>query len=171
GASRYVCILSLLDFSWTSILCGSPKRSLKRAGYSIVKRRNEFQTSNPLREGDFLERARSCPLRKGEPNMKKHIVVLLIASCFAGTALAYGPRGHHLVGAIADKRLAKNAPVATKVNQLLDGLTLEAAATLADEIKSFDDCDRPPSTKPLNVSDRINRELRAFLQANPCSGN
>jgi len=103
--------------------------------------------------------------------MKKHIVVLLIASCFAGTALAYGPRGHHLVGAIADKRLAKNAPVATKVNQLLDGLTLEAAATLADEIKSFDDCDRPPSTKPLNVSDRINRELRAFLQANPCSGN
>ncbi len=110
-------------------------------------------------------------LTKRKHKMKKLIVILLNVCIFTGSAAAYGPRGHHLVGAIADRRLANNITVANKVNQLLDGLTLEAAATLPDEIKSWDDCGRPPSTRPLNVSDRINGELRAFLKANPCSGN
>jgi S1/P1 Nuclease. len=103
--------------------------------------------------------------------MKKLTVVLLIVLLFAGSASAYGPRGHHLVGAIADKRLAKNKSVANQVKLLLDGLTLESAATLPDELKGLDDCGRPPSTKPLNGSKRINAELRAFLNANLCSSN
>jgi hypothetical protein len=103
--------------------------------------------------------------------MKKSIVVLLTALFFAASSQAYGPRGHHLVGAIADKRLAANPPVAGKVKGLLDGLTLEAAATLPDELKSFDDCNRPPSTRPLHASKRINDELQAFRKANPCNGN
>lgn len=103
--------------------------------------------------------------------MKKFIVVLLTVSLFAGNAYAYGPRGHHLVGAIADRRLAKNKPVAAKVKQLLDGLTLEAAATLPDEIKGWDGCGKRPSTKPVNASKRINAELRAFLKANLCSSH
>jgi len=103
--------------------------------------------------------------------MEKFQLALLAIFLFASSAHAYGPRGHHLVGAIADKRLAKNKPVADKVGQFLDGLTLEAAATLPDELKSLDDCGRRPSTKPLNASKRINDELRAFLNANLCSGH
>ena len=103
--------------------------------------------------------------------MKKPMIVLLIICLFAGSAYAYGSHGHHLVGAIADKRLAKNQPVANKVNQLLDGLTLEDAATLPDDIKRWDNCGKTPSQKPVHASQRINTELRAFLQANRCSSN
>ena len=104
--------------------------------------------------------------------MRKPILLLLFVSLFSSMAYGYGPRGHQLVGAIADKRLAEDKPVAEAVGKLLDGLTLEAAATLPDEIKSFDNCgSRPPSTRPLNASKRINDELRAFLDANPCSGH
>lgn len=105
--------------------------------------------------------------------MKKLIVLLLTICVSAVDAYSYGPRGHHLVGAIADRRLAKNAAVAGKVSQLLDGLTLEEAATLPDEIKSWDACNKkkPPSKAPVNASKRINTELRAFLKANLCSSH
>ena len=104
--------------------------------------------------------------------MKSLIAAPLIAVLFAGSAYAYGPRGHHLVGAVADRRLAKdNKPVAAKVKQLLEGLTLERVATLPDEIKSFDACDKKPSTSPLQIPKRINDELRAFREANPCDGH
>ena len=52
--------------------------------------------------------------------MKKIIVVLLSVLFCAGSVLGYGPRGHSLVGAIADRRLAKNKPVANQVKQLLE---------------------------------------------------
>jgi hypothetical protein len=53
----------------------------------------------------------------------------------------------------------------------LDGLTLEDAATLPDEIKSWDNCNpkKPPSKKPVTAKKRINAELRAFLKANLCN--
>lgn len=94
--------------------------------------------------------------------MKRTVVVLLIVSLFSINSFAYGPRGHGLVGAIADKRLAKNQAVAEKVRKLLDGMTLQRAATLPDEIKSWQ-CGRAPSG-----TNRINRELQAFVNAN-CS--
>jgi hypothetical protein len=104
--------------------------------------------------------------------MKKFIPLLLVVCLFSTNALAYGPRGHQLVGAIADKRLAKNRPLAKKVKNLLDGLTLEQASTLPDEIKSWDDCGgRTPSTEPVTSKTRINNELRAFLNANLCSSH
>jgi S1/P1 nuclease len=106
--------------------------------------------------------------------MRSIIVVSLTVFLFAGSAQAYGPRGHGLVGAIADRRLAKDDQQAAKaVSQLLEGLTLERVATLPDEIKSYDDCDpkRPPRKTPLAVPKRINDELQAFLKANPCSGH
>lgn len=102
--------------------------------------------------------------------MNKPMGILLAVSLLAGQAYAYGPRGHQLVGAVADRRLAK-APIAGKVHEFLDGLTLEKAATLPDDIKALDDCDKKPSTKPLKVSPRIDAELRAFLKANACSGH
>ncbi|HSK64517.1 MAG TPA: S1/P1 nuclease [Pyrinomonadaceae bacterium] len=102
--------------------------------------------------------------------MKKLLPLLLTISLLSVNASAYGPRGHQLVGSIADKRLARNRAVARKVRRLLDELTLERVATLPDEIKSWNDCgSRPPSPNPVVDRVRINNELRAFLQANLCS--
>jgi hypothetical protein len=92
--------------------------------------------------------------------MNRMVVGLLIVCLLSVNGYAYGPRGHHLVGAIADKRLAKNPAAAKKVRKLLDGMTLERAATLPDEIKSWE-CGRAPSG-----ANRINRELQAFVNAN-----
>src|SRR5438874_11086813 len=65
---------------------------------------------------------------------------ILVASAvvaFRTSILGYGPLGHDIVGAIADERLA-NTPTAAKVNALLDGIKLEKAALIADEIKGWD---------------------------------
>lgn len=102
--------------------------------------------------------------------MKKLLIPLLAICLFSINTFAYGPRGHQLVGAIADRRLARNRAVARKVQQLLDGLTLAEVATLPDQIKSWDDCgSRPPSPDPVTDRERINNELRAFVAANKCS--
>src|SRR5437899_9255553 len=65
------------------------------------------------------------------------ILVAFAVVAFPAWILAYGPLGHQIVGAIADERLA-NTPTAAKVDALLDGLRLEKAALLADEIKGWD---------------------------------
>lgn len=104
--------------------------------------------------------------------MKKFLTTLLLVSLFSGSVYGYGPRGHGLVGSIADKRLAKNNPaVKKKVKDFLDGLTLQQAATLPDSIKGWDDCRGTPSSAPVTSKPRINAELRAFVQANKCSSN
>jgi hypothetical protein len=103
--------------------------------------------------------------------MKKLIAAWLSVLFVAGGALGYGPRGHSMVGAIADRRLAKNKPVANQVKQLLDGMTLERAATLPDEIKSWDGCSGRPSTKQIAPSKKINDQLRAFWAANKCDSH
>ncbi|HWN99565.1 MAG TPA: S1/P1 nuclease [Blastocatellia bacterium] len=93
--------------------------------------------------------------------MKKLTTTLLIVGLLAGSVYGYGPVGHQLVGAIADKRLATNPTINAKVNALLDGLTLERAATLADEIKT----DNPDGFRmPGNPT--IEAQLRAFVAAN-----
>ena len=102
--------------------------------------------------------------------MKKLLPLLLTISLLSVNASAYGPRGHQLVGAIADRRVARNRVLARKIRRLLNGLTLERVATLPDEIKSWNDCgSRPPSPDPVINNVRINNELRAFLEANKCS--
>ena len=103
--------------------------------------------------------------------MKKFVSLLLTLFLFSIHALGYGSRGHALVGAIADKRLEQNQTVAQKVSDLLGGLTLEQVANLPDFIKSWDDCtfNKHPGKKAVTNKRRINRELRAFLNANPCS--
>jgi hypothetical protein len=65
------------------------------------------------------------------------LVAIFTAARFSTTAQAYGPLGHEIVGAIADARLA-NTPTAAKIRALLDGLTLEKAALIPDEIKGWD---------------------------------
>ena len=96
--------------------------------------------------------------------MNRMVVGLLIVCIFSVNTYGYGPRGHQLVGAIADKRLAHNQTAAKKVRKLLDGMTLQRASTLPDEIKSWK-CGKEPSGP-----NRINRELQAFVNAN-CSGS
>jgi hypothetical protein len=102
--------------------------------------------------------------------MKKVIVVLLTVFVFSTHVFSYGPRGHELVGAIADRRLAQTQ-AATEVDELLDGLTLAQVATIPDEIKSWDRCGQNGNTvsgKIARASKRINNELRAFVKANSC---
>lgn len=100
--------------------------------------------------------------------MKKLTTSLLLIGLFAVCVYGYGPRGHALVGAIADKRLATNTTINTKVNTLLDGMTLERAATLPDEIKTWD---RNPNGFHVTGHPTIETQLRAFVAANPANGN
>src|SRR5580765_337164 len=97
--------------------------------------------------------------------MKKILGTLLAFSLFAGSALGYGPRGHQLVGAIADRRVAKNATTKAKVRELLFGLTLERAATLSDEIKTWDF--NPNGFSLPKKYKELEDQLRAFVKANP----
>src|SRR4029453_18026507 len=85
---------------------------------------------------------------------------------FPPLILAYGPLGHEIVGAIADQRLA-NTPTAAKVYALLDGLNLEKAALIADEIKGWDKkgVDYPRSFH-YSAHRNIDRQLRDFWRAN-----
>ena len=94
------------------------------------------------------------------------ILVTSIVVAFRASILAYGPLGHQIVGAIADERLA-NTPTAAKVSALLDGLTLEKAALIADEIKGWDKkgVDDPRSFH-YSRHRNIDRQLRDFWRAN-----
>src|SRR5688500_1448606 len=88
--------------------------------------------------------------------------VLLTLLLSASAAHAYGWRGHKMVGAVADARLAKKSPAtAAEVSQLLDGLSLMEAATLPDDIKDWDACNknrRPKDNGPVKGSKRVNKE-------------
>src|SRR5215813_10652936 len=101
--------------------------------------------------------------------MKKSIAVLLMIVAFSRFAHAYGPRGHSLVGAIADIRLKGDASetVKNKLGLLLDGITLQQAATLADSIKTWD---TNPNGFHVTGHAQIEMDLRAFVKANPKDG-
>jgi hypothetical protein len=94
------------------------------------------------------------------------IVVVFAIIAFPLSIFAYAPLGHEIVGAIADERLA-NTPTAAKVYSLLDGLTLEKAAVIADEIKGWDrkGVDDPRSFH-YSAHRNIDRQLRDFWRAN-----
>src|SRR4051812_16770479 len=64
-------------------------------------------------------------------------MAILLAWTIADTANGYGPIGHEIVGEIADQRLA-NTPTGKKVRELVEGFSLQKAAVIADEIKSWD---------------------------------
>src|SRR5881296_3550576 len=97
---------------------------------------------------------------------RRGILLALAAVALRASTFAYGPVGHEIVGAIADERLAHTAEAA-KVNALLDGLTLEKAAVIADEIKAWDKngVDDPESFH-YSAHRNIDRQLRDFWRAN-----
>jgi hypothetical protein len=95
--------------------------------------------------------------------------VLLLAAIIGGYALpaeAYGPLGHEIVGAIADERLA-GTPTAAKIAVLLDGLNIEKASVIADEIKGWDrsGVDDPRSFH-FAAHRTLDAQLRDFWRAN-----
>ncbi len=101
--------------------------------------------------------------------MKQVVTVVLVVGIFVGSAYGYGPRGHGLVGAIADKRLAKSPKsVKDTLKVLLDGLTLQRAAKLPDDIKTWD---TSSNGFTLTGHPKIEAELRAFVVANPKAGS
>src|SRR4051794_20951521 len=85
---------------------------------------------------------------------------------FRISIFAYAPLGHEIVGAIADERLA-NTPAAAKIYSLLNGLTLEKAALITDEIKGWDKngVDDPRSFH-FFANRNIDRQWRDFWRAN-----
>lgn len=93
-------------------------------------------------------------------------LIVFVVVAFRTSILAYGPLGHQIVGAIADERLT-NTPTAAKVSALLDGLTLEKAALIADGIKGWDKkgVDDPRSFH-YSRHRNIDRQLRDFWRAN-----
>ena len=94
------------------------------------------------------------------------ILTALVLFTIRASINAYAPLGHEIVGAIADERLA-NTPTAAKVHVLLDGLTLEKAAVIADEIKGWDTkgVDDPRSFH-YSAHRNVDRQLRDFWRAN-----
>lgn len=95
--------------------------------------------------------------------------VLCFVGVFAERAYAYGPRGHSLVGAIADRLVATNAPdIHAKIAGLLDGISLEEAAVIPDQIKTWDSS---PAGFQLAGHPEIEAALRAFVAANPAGGH
>jgi len=97
---------------------------------------------------------------------RRELLTVLALLAFRASALAYGPLGHEIVGAIADERLG-NTPAAAKVRALLDGMTLEKAGLIADQIKGWDrrGVDDPKSFH-FSAHSQIERQLRDFWRAN-----
>lgn len=95
--------------------------------------------------------------------------IILPLLLLASKVSAYGPLGHEIVGAIADRKLAGTA-AAEKIKTLLDGIPLERASLIADDIKTWD---RNGADDPRGVHFRdhpkIEEQLRDFWKANPPS--
>ena len=98
------------------------------------------------------------------------LATLLFIACVS-SSLAYGPLGHEIVGAIADRKLA-GTPTAEKIKVLLDGISLERASLIADDIKSWDKRG-PDDARGIHFRDhpKIEQQLHDFWNANPPSPN
>ena len=95
------------------------------------------------------------------------LAVGLFSVCVLRIASAYGPVGHEIVGGIADQKLA-HTPAGEKVAALLDGITLEKASTIPDEIRSWDkNGPDDPAAIHYSAHPRIDAQLRDYWHANP----
>ena len=95
------------------------------------------------------------------------IGVLFWIALPAETAVAYGPIGHQIVGAVADAKLA-GTDAGKKVSALLDGMTLEKVSVIPDEIKGWDkNGPDDPGIFHYSAHPRIDEQLRAYWHANP----
>ncbi|MEY2512524.1 MAG: hypothetical protein QOE26_3287 [Verrucomicrobiota bacterium] len=93
---------------------------------------------------------------------------IVISAVFCvNLAFGYGPVGHEIVGGIADQKLA-HTPAGEKVATLLDGITLEKASTIPDEIRGWDkNGPDDPAAIHYPAYPRIDAQLRDYWHANP----
>src|SRR6266516_7704438 len=98
---------------------------------------------------------------------RRGLLIAISVVTVRATLLAYGPTGHEIVGGIAGK-LLENTPTAAKLNALIDGITLEKASVIPDEIKSWDKNGADDLNQFPHYSDhpRIDNQLRDFWRAN-----
>src|SRR5436190_22120005 len=93
--------------------------------------------------------------------------ILFLALFGAPFVFGYGPVGHEIIGAIADQKLAHSA-AGEKVNTLLDGITLEKASTIPDEIRGWDkNGPDDPAAFHYSTHPKIDAQLRDYWHANP----
>jgi S1/P1 Nuclease len=99
---------------------------------------------------------------------RRFLVISIAVVAPVSSLFAYGPTGHEIVGGVADKLVAKT-PAGQKIYALTDGITLERAATIADEIRAWD----KNGVDDLNAfphyaeHPKIDKQLRDFWRANP----
>src|SRR5260370_12903368 len=99
---------------------------------------------------------------------RRGLLIAISIVAVRATLLAYGPTGHEIVGEIADKLIARTA-AGEKIYALTDGITLERASTIADEIQAWD----KNGVDDLNVfahyaeHPKIDNQLRDLWHANP----
>ncbi len=88
--------------------------------------------------------------------------------CGIPAIFAYGPLGHEIVGAVADRKLA-GTETAAKISGLLEGITLARAANLPDEIKAWDKSGADDLTAWPHYPNqpKLEQQLRDFWKANP----
>ena len=101
--------------------------------------------------------------------MKKPVILIIaLGLCAASSAFGYGQTGHEIVGGIADKLVA-NTPTGEKIRDLLDGITLEKAAFMPDEIKAWDKngVDDMRAFPSYSKHSTIDKQLRDYWRANP----
>src|SRR3989440_12590096 len=99
---------------------------------------------------------------------RRGLLIAISVLSVRATLFAYGPTGHEIVGGIADKAIAKT-PAAEKIYALTNGITLERASTIADEIKAWDKngVDDPKPFPNYREHTKIDNQLREFWRANP----
>jgi S1/P1 Nuclease len=101
-------------------------------------------------------------------SMRRRILIAVGITTIRASLFAYGPTGHEIVGGIADKLIA-NTAAGEKIHVLLEGISLERASTIADEVKAWD----KSGVEDLNAFPhdadhaKIDKQLREFWQANP----
>ena len=99
---------------------------------------------------------------------RPRILMAIAVVTFHASLFAYGPTGHEIVGGIADKLIA-NTPAAEKIYTLTDGITLERASIMADEIRAWDKNGVEDLRAFPHYRDHpaIDKQLRDFWRANP----
>ncbi|MDQ6860385.1 MAG: hypothetical protein M3032_04415 [Verrucomicrobiota bacterium] len=95
------------------------------------------------------------------------VVALLLVSLLRPSVFAYGPVGHQIIGEVADQLLA-NKPAGEKLRALLDGLSLQKASVIPDEIKGWDK-NGPDAPGIFHYTSRplIDAQLTDYWKANP----
>lgn len=67
---------------------------------------------------------------------RRGILIVISVAAVRASLFAYGPTGKRIGGGIADKPVT-NTPAGAKISILIDGITLERASIIADEMKAW----------------------------------